>query len=365
MKINKSLINSTLRAGYRSTLLFKSIFNFQCVRCNHSPRVFYGGARSGALGGPLVKVQRLKKFYPEHTWNYNLVYCLSNTPYLPDAALNIIRHRRIPIVHNQNGLYYKAWYDGDWSKKNLEMARTYHQANFVFWQSNFCRRSAEIFLGSRNGPGEILYNAVDTGHFRPIGREPNTKTTLLITGKFDDHMYYRIDSTIRGLAKAVIQGFVGVLNIAGWTSSSVKLKAEQLAGDLKIKNRIKFIGPYNQNDAPSIYTAADLYIMTKHNDPCPNTVLEAMACGLPVVHSISGGVPELVGNTGLGVIVPEDFDRIHVPDASALSEAIMSAAINRNFLSDLSRKRAVEHFDIKGWINRHQEIFSMALQQEI
>ena len=41
------------------------------------------------------------------------------------------------------------------------MAFLYHQADYVFWQSNFCKLSADKFLGKRIGPGEILYNSVD------------------------------------------------------------------------------------------------------------------------------------------------------------------------------------------------------------
>ena len=58
---------------------------------------------------------------------------------------------------------------------------------------------------------------------------------------------------------------------------------------------IRFLGAYNASKAPAIYQAADAYLMMKYNDPCPNTVLEALASGLPVLYSASGGVPELVG----------------------------------------------------------------------
>ena len=48
---------------------------------------------------------------------------------------------------------------GNW-KKNLEMSNIYHQANFVFWQSEFCKNCANKFW-KRKGPGEVLYNCVD------------------------------------------------------------------------------------------------------------------------------------------------------------------------------------------------------------
>ena len=51
-------------------------------------KVYFGGAYAGNLGGPLVKIKRLRNFFPEHYFNFNLVYCLSNSPYLTQKSLN-------------------------------------------------------------------------------------------------------------------------------------------------------------------------------------------------------------------------------------------------------------------------------------
>lgn len=351
------LLKSVLRTGYGGALFLQTLASLPLMGRGRGPRVFYGGARSGNVGGPLVKVQRLRQHFPEHRWTCNLVYCLSNAPYLPDAALALLRLRGIPIVHNQNGLFYRAWYDGDWKAQNRRMGRTYHQARHVFWQSDFCRRSAEHFLGTRNGPGEVLYNAIDTTHFRPVIRPPNARTTLLLTGKIDEHMYYRIESTLHGMAAAVAQGLDAALTVAGWVAPAARARAEALAADLKLNGRVSFTGSYTQADAPAVYAAADMYVMTKHNDPCPNTVLEAMACGLPVVYSASGGVPELVGEAGAGVPVPEDFERIHVPEARPLADAMLQVAARREELSAMARARAVARFDMTHWIARHRQVF--------
>ena len=87
---------------------------------------------------------------------------------------------------------------------------------------------------------------------------------------------------------------------------------------------VNFSGPYNQKQAPFIYRAADIYVTTKYLDPCPNAVLEAMACGLPVLYSASGGTPELVGETaGIGLPVPEDWNNIHVPSSQDISSGMI------------------------------------------
>ena len=51
--------------------------------------------------------------------------------------------------------------------------------------------------------GEILYNAIDTGHFRPADTpRENSAFTFLVTGKFDSHLFYRIEASLKGLAAA-------------------------------------------------------------------------------------------------------------------------------------------------------------------
>ena len=54
-----------------------------------------------------------------------------------------------------------------------------------------------------------------------------------------------------------------------------------------------------------------------YQDNCPTAILEAMACGLPILYSSSGGVPELVGEeAGLGIHVEENWHQTKVPSKS-------------------------------------------------
>ena len=211
------LTKKILRWGWGMALAFHGLLNAFLPNSKSQPKVFFGGARPGDVGGPLVKVKRLRALFPEQFWGFNVVYTLSNTPYLPDFALWLLRVRGVPIVHNQNGVFYSGWYDGDWEKQNRRMARTFHQADYVFFQSEFCKLSAEKFLGARVGAGEILYNAVDTTFFCPPADEaprPEKPFRFLLTGKIDAHMFYRVESTLKGLA--AYQGEAAELIVAGW-----------------------------------------------------------------------------------------------------------------------------------------------------
>lgn len=329
-----------------------------------SPRVWYGGARAGNMGGPLVKIKRLREHFPEDRWHYNVVCLLSNTPYLPDLALNILKRCGIPIVHNQNGVFYKAWYAGDWGAENRRMARSYQIADWVFYQSEFCKRAADKFLGVRLGQGEILYNAVDTRRFSPrTDRGSGAPFVFLATGKLDDHLYYRIDCILGGLAMARRRGLNAQLIVAGKLSPSVRERADRQAGALAICQAVVFPGSYSQAEAPAIYRAADAYLSTTHQDACPNAVLEALASGLPVIYAGTGGVPELVGTeAGVGLGCIENFEAVEVPSAEAVAEAMARVANSGEAMSLAARERAVRLFDMEAWIERHRVVFTKLLQ---
>ena len=109
-------------------------------------------------------------------------------------------------------------------------------------------------------------------------------------------------------------------------------KSEEVAANSEIRryaescdvgDRVEWFGAYNQRQAPDLFRRADILLHTKYNDACPRLVVEAMACGLPVVYSASGGVPELVGDqAGIGIPAPSDWNMEHPPSAQALAEAV-------------------------------------------
>ncbi|MDG1143882.1 MAG: glycosyltransferase family 4 protein [Burkholderiales bacterium] len=328
---------------------------------NELPRIFYGGARSGNLGGPLVKIKRLQQYFPASQWFYNTVYLVSNAPYLPKLALEWIKLNRVPMILNQNGVFYSGWYSGDWRSQNRIMADAYHLADYVFWQSDFCRRTAEKFLGNRSGSGEVLFNAIDIDRFTPALEPSSRPITFLVTGKIDSHMTYRLISTIKGFGLACQLGLDARLNIAGWIEDLTAVRsAIKTYSDV---DKVNILGPYTQEAAPMIYRDADVYVMTKYQDPCPNTVIEAMSCGLPVLYSASGGVPELVGDdAGIAMTVPEDWEKIHTPSPEVIAEGMQEIAALKSSMSQAARSRAESCFNLVNWIDRHRTVFSKLLR---
>jgi glycosyltransferase involved in cell wall biosynthesis len=135
-------------------------------------------------------------------------------------------------------------------------------------------------------------------------------------------------------------------------------EAAALLDRLGVADRVELVGAYTQRAAPDLFRRASLLLHTKVNDPCPTVVLEALASGLPVVYSASGGVPELVGDDG-GIAVATDTDWEHEapPSAEAFAAAVLEVAADLPERARAARERAVARFDLAAWIARHAELF--------
>ena len=113
---------------------------------------------------------------------------------------------------------------------------------------------------------------------------------------------------------------------------------------------------------PTLMRRAHLLLHTKVKDPCPSAVIEAMACGLPVVYPASGGTVELVGDdAGIGVPHPESWERDEPPSPEALAAAVLRVLPERAAYAAAARTRAVERFALEPWLDRHAELFARLL----
>ena len=101
-----------------------------------------------------------------------------------------------------------------------------------------------------------------------------------------------------------------------------------------------------------------------YQDNCPTAVLEAMSCGLPILYSSSGGIPELVDKEcGWGIKVQENWKRTQIPNKSDIVDGMREIITNKSHMSQASRIRAVENFDIKKWALKHEQIFERFIDQ--
>ncbi len=308
--------------------------------------VYYGHRRVPGPGervqGGMVKLQRLQAAFPNRARDFNVLYLGSSTlPTDADVLIRLARRRDARIVVNQDGVAYPAWAGERADELNRRLRAVLHAADHVLYQSRFCKETADLFLGEPPGSWEILPNAVDTSVFTPAARTPAGDPVLLLAG--DQFQPYRVPTaiaTMRGVPRARL------------------LVTGEVGREVERSERVELLGPYRQRDAPDLYRRAHVLLHPKVNDPCPNVVLEAMACGLPVVHSASGGTPELVGEAGVGVPSETTWERDVPPDPGALAEAVRIVLARHEAYRRAARARVVERFDLAPWIERHRALFS-------
>ena len=320
-------------------------------------RVFYGHDRVPAPGeraaGGTAKAQKLAARFPNRPTDFSILYL--GTTWLPRdlrPLLALARRRGAAIVVNQDGVAYPGWAGDRTDELNAPLRRALVAAEHVLYQSVFSKESADLFLGEPHGTWEILPNAVDTEHFSPADTPPTGGPVLLLGG--DQTQAYRVELALRTLAALRSRHPEAELLVTGRLVAPV----DALIVELGLSGCVHLLGEYAQRDAPDVFRRAHLLLHTKVKDPCPTLVVEAMACGLPVVYPASGGTVELVGDVaGLGVAHPDTWERDEPPSPEALADAVERVLAERDRFAAAARRRAVERFSLGPWLDRHAELF--------
>jgi len=324
--------------------------------------VSYGVERMPSPGdvvfGGHVKFALLDEALPNAPRDFNVLYLGSSAlPIEASKLVDLARRRGAAFAWNQDGAAYPGWYGDGWQLVNEPRAKLLHEADHVFFQSAFCKLSADRFYGERHGPWEVLHNPVDTQRFVPAER-PDRPLTLLLGG--NQYQRYRLEAALAALPLVREERPDARLLIAGALSFSAEAvrQTAELLERFGVADAVELVGAYTQAEAPALMRRADVLVHTKYNDPCPTVVLEAMACGVPVVHSASGGTPELVGDDGgVGIPAPLDWERDHPPAPEQLAEAVLAVAAALPTYAAGARARSLR-FDAKAWIDRHHTVFT-------
>lgn len=318
-------------------------------------RVCHGGRKRG-IGGPAVKLSRMNRFFPNYQYFYNIIYSVSSS--VPADVCARARTRGIKIVQHINSLYHPA-YRSNFDEMNKPYKAIYQLADYIVFGSEFAKAGAKKYFGELPAPHEIIYNSVDVRHFTPSLRPPDRFNILAIGSHYIRH---RIEPLIMAMPEIVRQFPNARLIIAGSLKAGEgifncsKESFVKLARDAGVDN-IEFIAQYTQQDAPEIYGLGDVLVHLKHMDWTPNTIIEAMACGLPVLHVGNGGMHELVGDAGISLDLPFDWEQIHTPDIKDLAKSIIELYELRVEKGKTARQIAVERFNMDMWAQKHMEIF--------
>jgi glycosyltransferase involved in cell wall biosynthesis len=317
-----------------------------------------GGER---VAGGKVKLLHLRERWPEQE-RFNVLYLVSSAA--PPFAGELVRWARqcgAKFVWNQNGVGFPAWSRWKTRDTNLPMAALLRQADHVVYQSEFCRESADRWLGPADAPSSVLYNPVDTTVFTPAAA-PLDQWRLLAAGTH--YQPFRVLGALETARVLLDAGHPVQLTIAGemrWPDADAQVHAT--IAQLRLADHVTLRPAFSQEEAVGLYQTAHVLLHLKYHDPCPTVVVEALACGVPVVASRSGGMAELAGDDGGELVhVPLSWDRAAYPPPRRIAAAVARLMVSWPERHAAARARAERMFRKETWVEAHAAIFAGLLQ---
>lgn len=164
----------------------------------------------------------------------------------------------------------------------------------------------------------VIYNGVDTELFKPkpnktelrkqFGLKPDEKVVLFV-----GRLYHRKGlETLLASIPPILKEFNNVtFAISGTGFPEKEESLKNLAKDLNIENKVKFLGYVPDDKLPSLYSASDIFVLPAIYENFPFAILEAQSSGLPVISTKVGGIPEfLVDNENGFLIDPRNPDQL-------------------------------------------------------
>jgi L-malate glycosyltransferase len=186
-----------------------------------------------------------------------------------------------------------------------------------------------------------IFNIIDASRFRFRERKI-LQPVFLSNRNFESH--YNVSCSLRAFSEIQREMPDARLTVVG--DGPEREKLQSLAHHLRLRN-VEFLGRIAPEEMPAIYDKADVYINSSSVDNMPNSIIEAFACGLPVVSTNVGGIPYIVENGKTGLLVDED-------DHRALADAALSLFADQEIASRLIAA-AREEITKYSWQNVRKE----------
>ena len=221
-------------------------------------------------------------------------------------------------------------------------------ANAIVYQSDFSRTWWEQVYGKLSIPSQVTYNGVDLDQYSPLGTEspPEDHFRILLVegrlvGQFARGLY-----TAARLVKEIMHEFnlPIELMVIGMVTEELIARTYAIAPDIWIT----WTGVLPRESIPAHARRSHVLFSADLNAACPNSVIEAMACGLPVLAYDTGALKELVQD-GAGEVVPyrANYWRLEEPSIPPLVEACKQIIQNNPAYREGARARAEAAFGLE------------------
>jgi len=205
---------------------------------------------------------------------------------------------------------------------------------------------------------EVIHNFIDTDLFKPIRKcqykkhiAPNDEKILVHTSNF--RPVKRVPDTIR-ILELVKKEIPSKLLLIG--DGPDRSECERLARELNLQNDVVFLG--KQDGLADILTEADIFLMPSQSESFGLAALEAMSCGVPVISSSVGGLPELIMHNETGYIAEfGDVERMAKYTTSLLKNEKKYKVFSKN-----SRDRSTNVFNKEIIVPQYESYYEKVLK---
>jgi glycosyltransferase involved in cell wall biosynthesis len=305
---------------------------------------------------------------------YNAVLLTGGTRHW--FALQRAKRGGIPIVqrldginwiHRQRRTGWRHYLRAEYGNRLLAFIRG-RLASRIVYQSAFVRGWWEDWFGKVNFPSVVIHNGVDLETYSPAGRVGNPPYSLLTPDGRVDNPTYRLLMVEGSLGGGYDLGLEWAVRLAELLVEKHKLPLElmvvgRISPDLQAewheRSRVPilWVGTVASERIPEIDRAAHLLFSADVNSACPNSVIEALACGLPVVSFATGALPELViGDAGRLVPYGSNPWRVEPPDLPALAAAAAEMLADLPRFRAAARLRAEQAFSLERMLDAYLEV---------
>jgi glycosyltransferase involved in cell wall biosynthesis len=273
------------------------------------------------------------------------------------------RRRGVRIVQRLDGINWvqrvkwagvKYTVRAEYGNLTLAFIRN-HLADRVVYQSQFIRKWWEDWYGAPKAPATVILNGVDLQTYSPDGdgERPNSvKRMLLLEGSLARGLNSGLFHAVR-VAEKLAEKYPMEVVVAG----TVDKATQKQINAISTRSAVKFLGTIPRAEIPALARSSHLMYCAEVNPPCPNSVIEALACGLPVIGFDSGSLKELVTG-GAGCIVPYGANpwKLETPDISALAAEAGKIFEKQERFRAAARKRAESAFGLDAMVESYLKV---------